>query len=353
MDFKTLYHYYFLQKALYPTIQGTGIEHFIERTIKSRGIIIMLHRVAEDRNTDIHFSLNKQWLINQSILRNIIEQLTKLNYTFLSMDEILPYIHSNEKGKFAAFTLDDGYRDNLDIAYPIFKDKKIPFTIYLSPGLINKESFLSEYLFEDLLINSKSLVFRKNRTNLTHLNLTEKEVLFQQLIKFYDSLDSSITVKSLLEFCNLNEYDYTIAINNLLLNWNDIKELNNDSLVTFGSHTYNHSFLNKLSDSQSKFEIFESKRYIETKLLKQVNHFAYPYGRKEHFTIRDFNMVKKANYLTGVTSEYGNIYSNYLSQPLLLPRINVNGLINQKSLLSIINGTRSFIYNNFSKKVEL
>ena len=63
------------------------------------------------------------------------------------------------------------------------------------------------------------------------------------------------------------------------LGWEQIKEMQDSGLVTFGSHTLRHERLINIKSPQDlKAEVFESKKILEDKLSRKVNLFSYPEG---------------------------------------------------------------------------
>ena len=53
-------------------------------------------------------------------------------FEIVSLDEAHFRLIEGDYGKpFVCFTFDDGYRDNLEYAYPIFKRHNLPFAIYV------------------------------------------------------------------------------------------------------------------------------------------------------------------------------------------------------------------------------
>ena len=82
------------------------------------------------------------------------------------------------------------------------------------------------------------------------------------------------------------------------LNWNEIFEMQ-DYGIEFGSHTISHLKLTKISLPEAKKEIFNSKKFFENRLKREILSFCYP--------ISDFNekiigLVKEAGYKLAVVT---------------------------------------------------
>jgi len=90
------------------------------------------------------------------------------------------------------------------------------------------------------------------------------------------------------------------------LSWKEIEEMRDSGLISFGSHTINHPFLEYIeSDEELKREISGSKAMLEQKLRKQVNTFSYPMGR---FNAKARQFVIDAGYKIGVATNPGKGY---------------------------------------------
>lgn len=83
-----------------------------------------------------------------------------------------------------------------------------------------------------------------------------------------------------------------------------LKEIVKSGLVEIGAHTMSHSFLPGLPLKRVKYEVEESKNYLEKKLGIKVVSFAYPYGAFDNQAI---NVVKDAGFKTAVTTIHGNL----------------------------------------------
>ncbi len=62
------------------------------------------------------------------------------------------------------------------------------------------------------------------------------------------------------------------------LTWEQVMEMKNSGLVSFGSHTVTHASLSKLNETEIVNELKESKKFLEEKLSQEINCFAYPKG---------------------------------------------------------------------------
>lgn len=95
----------------------------------------------------------------QSCLHNVNDFLRALTYfeeegyEFVSIDKAIELPPNGHK--YVSITFDDAYESVFTIAYPILKEKKIPFTLFVSPGLLgNKSCYLTESQLEQISKNS-------------------------------------------------------------------------------------------------------------------------------------------------------------------------------------------------------
>ena len=120
----------------------------------------------------------------------------------------------------------------------------------------------------------------------------------------------------------LNEGSNQRAQERIMLNWEEIKEMN-QSTISFGAHTLTHPTLSMMSLEDAMREITESKRCIEKELRTPIRHFAIPNGKDEDFTeeLRDF--CRQAKFSSVATTNYGLV--NKETDPYNLPRVHPSG----------------------------
>jgi peptidoglycan/xylan/chitin deacetylase (PgdA/CDA1 family) len=79
------------------------------------------------------------------------------------------------------------------------------------------------------------------------------------------------------------------------LGWDDVHEmarLGHD----IGSHTVHHADLGILSPEDTRRELEDSKKSLETRLGRAVRWFAYPFGGRENFRAEHLPLVRAAGY---------------------------------------------------------
>ncbi len=104
------------------------------------------------------------------------------------------------------------------------------------------------------------------------------------------------------------------------LSWEEIKEMMDSGLITFGSHTLTHPFLTSLQSSGDlKREILGSKVALEAKLGRPVGIFCYPSGR---FNARVIQEVKDSGYQAAVVTNPGKKFPN--NDLLALKRLRIS-----------------------------
>lgn len=336
---------YYVQQAartLTPALFYSGIHQITKPFYSGIGQILMFHRVLPKSNK-LRIHNHESLEITPESLEGTIDFFRKRGYDFISFDD-LPQYQKPTKRKFVIFTFDDGYVDNFETAYPIFKKHRIPFTIYITTGLPDGHAFPWWYWLEDLIVKHESLELNINGkpTHFTTYTLKAKEITFNQ-------------VRSILAVANKNELEiYKKAMfgnyvdenaqltKSISMSWSQIEELSKDPLVTIGSHTVNHYPLKSLTAEESKFELSEAKKIIESKIKKEVKHFCYPIGS---YSPREIILANECGYQTATTVNMSNFSPEHFAHPFALPRIMVNALTTEKLLTLQVNGLLPFLRN--------
>ncbi len=294
------------------------------------GSILMLHRVERGRAGE--FAPNAHLTVSPDFLDRLFPRLKRAGYEFISMDEMLVRLRGHRPRRWRepviAVTLDDGYRDNLQNAVPVFRKHAIPYTIYVAPGLVEGKATL---WWEDL----EAVIARRNHFVLASPGgKIDFDVSTPALKnKAYGEIMGLLTgrvdedaqrriVAVLAQQAAVDTQAHRAAS---IMNWREIVDLSHDPLCTIGAHTVRHFALARLEAGRAMAEIEESASILEMELGKRPKHLAYPYGYRAAAGRREFDMAREAGFDTAVTTRHGVVYPGHVDHPHALPRISLNG----------------------------
>lgn len=320
----------FLRKIVLNSIYLSGANLLCQSWTRGVGSILMLHHVRE--NPREAFSPNAFLGVTPKFLDTLLASLTATGVDLVSMDEAAERIKnaksSNSERPFIAVTLDDGYRDNKEIAAPIFAKYNMPYTIYVAPGFVDGKADL---WWDDLehIIAARDTVHVDLEKGREEIDTSTVSLKNQAYIDLMDYLSRVVDEKRQREIVRdlASQYKIDVAAHreSQIMSWKEIAELNKDPLCTIGAHTISHPILARLSEKEAKFEMMESARIIEAELGERPKHFAYPYGMAKAAGPREFEMAKECGFTTAVTTRHGVIHEEHCDHLTALPRISLNG----------------------------
>ena len=101
-----------------------------------KGILsIMYHRFDEIKYPSTN--------IRMEIFRKHMNIISEKNYTFLSPKEFDEKFSKKKLTKKILITIDDGFSSFYEKAWPYFKEKKIPFILFISTEAIGKKGYMN------------------------------------------------------------------------------------------------------------------------------------------------------------------------------------------------------------------
>lgn len=182
------------------------------------GEVWQLHRVTNE-----HSKQERLWPyeITPARLESLIKEYTDRGYEFISIAEVAERMNGKRGKKFVCVTLDDGYANNYDIAYPIFKKCNVPFCIYVCEGMITgerREDNIEHYQFlsvDQLCALDKEMLCTLGGHTRSHENLTNmsKEAQQQEILDCKKWLEDILCHPIKDYACPYGDYDAnTIAI---------------------------------------------------------------------------------------------------------------------------------------------
>jgi len=341
----------FATRMMLEAIRLSGAANLANERLRGIGSILMLHRVSKAARNG--FSPNAHLTVTPKFLDQLGDALSRSIFEFVSMDEAARRIREKGEGgngrPFVAVTLDDGYRDNLENAVPVFRKYKIPYTIFVAPGLVDGRASLWWEDLEAVLKARETLYFdwKGLRQELPLSNRKEKQEAFDYLMRYLTTEVSEEDQRRIVAgLCEMSGVDAQTHRAQSIMSWAELKELARDPLCTLGAHTIGHYALARLSAQDAQTEFEESRALIELETGVTARHFAYPYGYPAAAGEREFAMAAGCGYETAVTTRHGVVYPEHADHLTALPRISLNGNFQKlRYVRALLSGTTTRLVN--------
>jgi peptidoglycan/xylan/chitin deacetylase (PgdA/CDA1 family) len=335
-------------EALYFSGAHTLLRHFVGGV----GAILTLHHVRPARVDE--FQPNGILEITPEFLEHLIVALRASDIDFVSLDEAHRRLTERDfRRRFAAITLDDGYRDNKEFAWPIFKTHDVPFAIYIPTSFIDRDGELWWLALEEIIAGRNSVSLRMDGEDRTFscVSTEEKYATFSSIYWWLRSLRTETEVRGEIRaLASRHEVDIKSFCEKLCMNWSELAELTRDPLMTAGAHTINHFMLAKIDTDTAKREMEQGRARIEQHLGVRPVHFSYPFGDPTSAGPREFAATRELGFRTAVTTRPGVLFPEHSDHLMALPRISINGDYQRLRYVDVLmSGAATAMWNGFRR----
>jgi len=211
-----------------------------------------------------------------------------------------------------ALTFDDGLRSHYTVVRPILMELGLPATFYVCPGLIDR----GERLWNNDL-RARMQWMRRSSLQRLLASVHSPSDDISAVVEWLKTLSQERlqSIRSVI-VGESEGFEPTESQRDAYdsMTWADVLDLPQD-LITVGSHTMNHPILATLENADIEYELRESKRVLEEKLGRPVEHFCYPNGTVTETAVS----IAREIYVSASTTRYA--FVNEKDSPHLLPRI--------------------------------
>jgi peptidoglycan/xylan/chitin deacetylase (PgdA/CDA1 family) len=244
------------------------------------------------------------------------------HYTLVPLSRLATCLRKREfPPRLAAITIDDGYRDAYEIAFPILRKHRAPATIFVVTEFVEGTTWLwtdkPRYLTA-LAAPQSFEIGVEGHTLRLELNGAASRAVAAGLIntalkplaeEAREALIDGLALKLGVKIPDRPSAEYGA------INWRQAREMA-DAGVEIGSHTLTHPILTGLSADRLRAEVELSRERIQNALERDVETFCYPNG---DYDLRTQREVARAGYNLAVTTDVG--LNNERNDPLALRRI--------------------------------
>ena len=225
-------------------------------------------------------------------------------------------------------TIDDGYKNVYDYAFPLLKKYQIPATFFVTTNFIDQTDWLWPDKVKWLLNNTN--------TKETHIEFDgfRTELCFGALNHLCLNLENAKKLRFIEHLAK--QLDVTLPVNTpsefAACTWQELKEMQSNG-IEVGSHTLSHPSLGQVSVDQAHLEIEQSLAVINSNLGDVARTFCYPNGQPTDYNASILKIVEAAGYKAGVTA-----FPDILELKKAFAWRRYNGGGNREHFLKVING---------------
>ena len=336
-----------IKRLLYSILHKSKFLHAINWITRHKIVILVLHGVVDSESENKWSPLRPQMSVDD--LRSALTTLSK-THVFVDFEAAIDMIAGRTEivPNAIAVTLDDGYKNNMTRALPVFEEFGIKPVLFVPTGFIQD---MRPFWFDRLdyaiqraatpfsmSIDSANIEFipgsrQQLSKSYARLRRIAKNCDWtdQQFIQFVDSQSQRLEDDAKTGLADIQQNDEFSSI----LNPADLREMHAARSVLIGSHTVNHLRIDKISADSRQWELRTSQQYLRDLLNADCDFFCYPNGSLDTRSRID---VEQAGYKAAVTSIPG---MNSVGDDLFtLKRLSLPRNVSDGQLLALVSGFR-------------
>ena len=205
-------------------------------------------------------------------------------------------------------TLDDGYRDNHDNAFPILRSHGIKAAFFLATGFVgtNRVPWWDQLAYLVRRTEKQILRIGYPCDRIFTIDDSSRLSVIDALLNLYKSDETNDVERFLAgveEACGVTRPRE--ASDRLFMSWEEAGTLVKGGM-SIGSHTHDHELLAKLSPEQQLRQCQLSRELISQELGLAVDAMAYPVGSRGSFSEVTRRCLRETGYRTAF-SYYGGV----------------------------------------------
>jgi len=201
-------------------------------------------------------------------------------------------------------TVDDGYRDFLEVAFPELQRLRIPAMLFVTTGFVDGTLWFwwdrLQHVFASASPQRLRLTLGGSELDLNLRDETGRRRAWNQVAdrcRFLPDAERRQALERIEEKLGVDPPDLPptpVAP----LTWNEVRTMD-EAGILYGAHTVHHPILSRVASDDARREIAESGRRLAEELGHGIHWFCYPQGGPADYTPAVKDMVARAGYKGG------------------------------------------------------
>jgi peptidoglycan/xylan/chitin deacetylase (PgdA/CDA1 family) len=291
-----------------------------------RGVIFTLHHVRPARQEA--FRPNAHLSITPDFLDKAVAEAKRAGLTPVHLGD-LPALLADPKEtrKFVCFTLDDGYRNNLEFAAPVFRKHGAPFTVFVTPGFVDRTRTMWWETLESLVrkADAFSFDFGQGPETLVCRSTDSKTTVFERIAEFMRTAEEDTAIAQIDRIAVEHGIDPLKIVEDEIMTRPELDLLLIDPFASLGAHTMTHPNLARVSVERLWEEMRKSAQIVSGYAGRSVTTFSYPYGADWAVSERETRTARELGFNVAVTTQPGVLQTESLGSPTAFRRVSLNG----------------------------
>jgi peptidoglycan/xylan/chitin deacetylase (PgdA/CDA1 family) len=270
-------------------------------------------------------------------------ELVRRRFEVIPPSEVLEATRSR-RGRFAAITFDDGFRDGFEVAFPVLQAHDVPAAFFVTTGFLDRGGvpWWDEIAYRARHCSPRVLDDPEWLDGPVILGERDRAVAVKSLLRSYKRLDGG-RAAAYLEFLRAatgNEHVDARRTGSRWLTWDMVRRMRAGGME-IGGHTVNHPILAAQPPEVQQAEIDGCAARIEAELGEPMRLFSYPVGLRDSFDATTRSMARGAG-VELAFSCYGGVTTRRSWDPLDIRRMPIGPAASEERIRSLLDLPRLF-----------
>jgi peptidoglycan/xylan/chitin deacetylase (PgdA/CDA1 family) len=312
------------QRILRRSVVSAPVSRLLSLVAPDQAVVLMLHRFGACAGAMPGHPIHA--------LRAALAYLRKHGYVPVSVDDLARA--AGERGaslrRRVAFTVDDGYADFAEVAWPVFREFDWPPTVFLATGPMDGQGwFWWDVVYEALEATTRTsfaLAVAGERLEATWTDVADRRRTAWRLFEALKRVPDDVRRRMIDALPAALDVELPAAPppHLAMLTWEQARRCEAEG-ASFAAHTVTHPILARCTDERARWEIAESTRRLAQELRRPGRVFCYPNGTPGDFGAREEAVLREQGYLGAVSTTAGFVRPGELaaaaaSRRFALPR---------------------------------
>jgi peptidoglycan/xylan/chitin deacetylase (PgdA/CDA1 family) len=284
----------------------SGASHLL-RQLPARDSLLVLnyHRIGNSEEEPFDSA------IFSATVSEFDEQIAylKKHLSPVTLEEALSFVEGTSKGNSrrcrVLITLDDGYLDNYELAYPILRSHGIQGVFFLITGMVGSCTlpWWDQIAYLVKAARKRQFTLHYPVSQIVNLDADGITKSIETILKLYKMPENTNPARFMQKLEEETKGEKMPVTPRRFLNWEEAREMLCGGMA-IGSHTHSHRVLSQLNTEQQYEELSQSRDLLRKQLGIEAAVLSYPVGGRTSFTAQTQLLVRQAGYRAAI-SHYG------------------------------------------------